>query len=173
MNFEYVTGTFARGRPQVIQLGRAVLRVIRQDIVFALVFNIAMLIIASGGPLSRVGGTLNRVMIVELALPATLVGLLFVLPLLISPLRVWLGYRSDGYALGGLRREPYIVLGALLAGVSIIVATWLAVGGLSAWTVVAALLLTMATHHLGKNLATNTVRTRRVRERRLNELGVL
>ncbi len=42
-----------------------------------------------------VGGMLNRVMIVELALPATLVGLLFALPPLISPLRVWLGYLSD------------------------------------------------------------------------------
>jgi len=46
-----------------------------------------------------VGGTLNRVMIVELGIPASLEGLFFGLPLIISPLRVWLGYRSDAYPL--------------------------------------------------------------------------
>jgi BCD family chlorophyll transporter-like MFS transporter len=103
-----------------------------------------------------VGGTLNRVMIVELGLPATLVGLFFALPLLISPLRIWLGYRSDAYALGGLRREPYVILGSLLAGLSVIEATWLAVRSATTELAVAALFLTMAGHHLGKNLATNT-----------------
>ena len=103
-----------------------------------------------------IGGTLNRVMIVELGLPAMLVGLLFALPLLISPLRVWLGYRSDAYALGGLRREPYIILGSLLAGLSVIAATWLALHNATTILTMAALFLTMAGHHLGKNLASNT-----------------
>jgi len=40
-----------------------------------------------------VGGTLNRVMIAELGLPASLVGLFFAAPLLVSPARAWLGYR--------------------------------------------------------------------------------
>jgi MFS transporter, BCD family, chlorophyll transporter len=53
-----------------------------------------------------VSGTLNRVMIVEMNIPASLVGLFFALPLLISPLRIWLGYRSDAYPIWGLRREP-------------------------------------------------------------------
>jgi BCD family chlorophyll transporter-like MFS transporter len=62
-----------------------------------------------------VGGTLNRVMVAEMGLPVSLVGFLFALPLLEAPLRVWLGYRSDGYPILGRRREPYIVAGALLA----------------------------------------------------------
>jgi hypothetical protein len=55
------------------------------------------------------GGTLNRIMVAEMGLPLTLVGFLFALPLLEAPLRVWLGYRSDGYPILGRRREPYIV----------------------------------------------------------------
>jgi BCD family chlorophyll transporter-like MFS transporter len=102
-----------------------------------------------------VGGTLNRVMIVELGLPALLVGFFFATPLLISPLRVWLGYRSDAYALGGLRREPYVILGTLLAGLSLAAATWLALGARAAQLVMAGMIVAMAAHHLGKNLATN------------------
>jgi len=48
-------------------------------------------------------------MVAELGLPLTLVGFLFALPMLEAPLRVWLGYRSDGYPVFGRRREPYIV----------------------------------------------------------------
>jgi BCD family chlorophyll transporter-like MFS transporter len=53
-----------------------------------------------------VGGTLNRIMIADLHLSTALVGLFFALPLLESPLRLWLGYRSDGYPVLGRRREP-------------------------------------------------------------------
>jgi Cd2+/Zn2+-exporting ATPase len=42
--------------PQAIRLGRAVLSTIRQDIFFAVVFNVAMLLLASSGALSMVGG---------------------------------------------------------------------------------------------------------------------
>ena len=41
-----------------------------------------------------IGGTLNRIMIADIGLPASLVGLFFAIPLIISPLRVWLGYLS-------------------------------------------------------------------------------
>lgn len=66
-----------------------------------------------------IGGTLNRVMIAELRLPATLVAVLFALPLLVSPLRLWPGYRSDGFPILGRRREPYLLLGALLIGAGV------------------------------------------------------
>jgi BCD family chlorophyll transporter-like MFS transporter len=104
-----------------------------------------------------VGGTLNRVMIVELGIPASLVGLFFALPLIISPLRVWLGYRSDAYPLWGLRREPFIILGSLMAGIGVLGATMLilnraTLGILTGLAVAAAFLA----YGLGKNLSSNT-----------------
>ena len=104
-----------------------------------------------------VSGTLNRVMIVELGFPAGLVGLFFALPLLVSPLRIWLGYHSDAHPLFGLRREPWIHLGALLAGLGVAGAAWLVVRGSSAGLL--PILLTMASfiaYGLGKNLSSNT-----------------
>ncbi|MEM1263874.1 MAG: BCD family MFS transporter [Pseudomonadota bacterium] len=60
-------------------------------------------------------GTLNRVMIVELAVPATLVALMVSLPLLAAPFRALIGYRSDRYrSFLGWRRVPFIWFGSLL-----------------------------------------------------------
>jgi len=104
-----------------------------------------------------VSGTLNRVMIVELDIPAVIVGALFALPLLVSPLRVWLGYRSDAYPLFGLRREPFIVLGSLAAGLGVIGAALavLEVQSLNAWLIGGAT-AAFAAYGVGKNLSSNT-----------------
>lgn len=67
-----------------------------------------------------IGSTLNRVMIADLGYSATLVAFYFAIPLMISPVRVWVGYRSDAFPILGKRREPYIVLGALFIGLGII-----------------------------------------------------
>jgi len=67
-----------------------------------------------------IGSTLNRVMIAELGYSATLVAIFFAIPLMVSPIRVWIGYRSDAFPLLGKRREPYIMLGALIIGLGII-----------------------------------------------------
>ena len=50
-------------------------------------------------------GTLNRVMIVEMGVPASVVAIMIALPVLIAPFRALLGYRSDTYrsALGWRR----------------------------------------------------------------------
>lgn len=61
-----------------------------------------------------IDGTLNRVMISELGIPATLVALLIALPYLSAPIQVWIGGYSDRHPIGGLRRTPYIVVGLLL-----------------------------------------------------------
>ena len=54
-------------------------------------------------------GTLNRVMIVELAVPASLVGFMIALPLVFAPFRALIGYRSDTHRSAlGWRRVPYI-----------------------------------------------------------------
>jgi BCD family chlorophyll transporter-like MFS transporter len=104
-----------------------------------------------------VSGTLNRVMIVEMEISAALVGLFFALPLLISPLRVWLGYRSDAYPLWGLRREPLIVFGSLLAGLGIAGAT-LTLVETNALSLLIIILLVIAfiTYGFGRNLSSNT-----------------
>jgi len=59
-------------------------------------------------------GTLNRVMIVELSVPATLVAGMLALPLIFAPLRTLIGFRSDVHVSAlGLRRVPYIWKGTL------------------------------------------------------------
>ncbi len=66
-----------------------------------------------------INSTLNRVMIKDLALSATLVALLASLPYLFSPLQVWIGTFSDRHPLFGRRRTPYIVLGLLLCALGV------------------------------------------------------
>lgn len=60
-------------------------------------------------------GTLNRVMIVELGIPAWLIALMVSLPLVFAPLRALIGFRSDSHrSVLGWRRVPYIWFGTLL-----------------------------------------------------------
>ncbi len=60
-------------------------------------------------------GTLNRVMIVELSVPAWLVALMIALPLVFAPFRALLGFKSDTHrSLLGWKRVPYIWFGTLL-----------------------------------------------------------
>ena len=60
-------------------------------------------------------GTLNRVMIVELGVPAWWVALSVALPLIFAPMRALIGYRSDTHpSVLGLRRLPYLWIGTLL-----------------------------------------------------------
>ena len=60
-------------------------------------------------------GTLNRVMIVELGVPAWLVALMVSLPLVFAPFRAVVGFRSDTHrSVLGWRRVPYIWFGTLL-----------------------------------------------------------
>lgn len=59
-------------------------------------------------------GTLNRVMIVELAVPATLVACMLAIPLLFAPLRAFIGFKSDTHRSAlGWRRVPFIWKGTL------------------------------------------------------------
>jgi BCD family chlorophyll transporter-like MFS transporter len=59
-------------------------------------------------------GTLNRVMIVELAVPASIVAIMLAMPLVFAPLRALIGYKSDTHRSAlGLRRVPYIWKGTM------------------------------------------------------------
>lgn len=60
-------------------------------------------------------GTLNRVMILELGVPAWLVALMVSLPVAFAPLRALVGFRSDTHrSVLGWRRVPFIWFGTLL-----------------------------------------------------------
>jgi len=60
-------------------------------------------------------GTLNRVMIVELDVPASLVAIMISLPLLFAPFRALIGFRSDTHRSQlGWKRVPFIWQGTLV-----------------------------------------------------------
>ncbi len=61
-----------------------------------------------------INSTLNRVMIKELAISATLVAVMASLPYLVSPVQVAIGSFSDRYPLWGRHRTPYILVGLLM-----------------------------------------------------------
>jgi hypothetical protein len=91
---------------------------------------------ALGGVL--VGSTLNRVMIADLGYSATAVALLFAIPLMVAPVRIWIGCRSDAFPILGRRREPYIVvvLGMVLGVWAVANMTGHAVGSVTGGLVV-------------------------------------
>ncbi len=77
-------------------------------------------------------GTLNRVMIVELQVPAFLVACMVALPVLVAPFRALLGFKSDTYKSAiGWKRIPYLWFGTLwqFGGLAIMPAALLVLGG--------------------------------------------
>ena len=59
-------------------------------------------------------GTLNRVMIVELSVPAMIVAAMIAIPVLVAPFRALLGHRSDTHRSAlGWKRVPYLWFGSL------------------------------------------------------------
>ncbi|MBC6437886.1 MAG: PucC family protein [Rhodobacteraceae bacterium] len=77
-------------------------------------------------------GTLNRVMIVELRVPAVLVAVMVALPVLIAPFRALLGFKSDNYRSSiGWRRVPYLWFGSLwqFGGLALMPSALLVLGG--------------------------------------------
>ncbi|MFN3643700.1 MAG: PucC family protein [Gemmobacter sp.] len=59
-------------------------------------------------------GTLNRVMIVELGVPAVIVATMIAIPVLVAPFRALLGHRSDTHRSAiGWKRIPYLWFGTL------------------------------------------------------------
>ena len=60
-------------------------------------------------------GTLNRVMIVELGVPAWLVAVMVALPLVAAPFRAIVGFRSDNHrSVLGWRRVPFLWMGTMM-----------------------------------------------------------
>lgn len=67
-----------------------------------------------GISLAPLTGTLNRVLIHEMAIPAVAVSLLIALHYFVSPVRALMGFRSDQERAVGRWRTPYVILGAML-----------------------------------------------------------
>lgn len=84
------------------------------DVPLRRLLRLSLFQVTVGMALVLLVGTLNRVMIVELSVPATLVAGMLALPLVFAPLRTVIGFKSDSHrSVLGLRRAPYIWKGTL------------------------------------------------------------
>ncbi len=85
-----------------------------EEVPLSRLLRLSLFQVTVGMALVLLVGTLNRVMIVELAVPASIVAIMLALPLLFAPLRTLIGYKSDTHVSAlGLRRAPYIWKGTL------------------------------------------------------------
>ncbi len=85
------------------------------DLPFSRLVRLSLFQISVGMTLVLLVGTLNRVMIVELGVPATIVAVMIALPLVFAPFRALIGHRSDTHRCAlGWRRVPFIWKGTLL-----------------------------------------------------------
>src|SRR5512146_2353146 len=83
-------------------------------------FQLGLIHAAIAMTLVPIDGMLNRVMIKELSLSATLFAILASLAYLFSPIQVAIGSYSDRHPILGFRRTPYILAGLLLCVISLI-----------------------------------------------------
>lgn len=84
------------------------------EVPLARLLRLSLFQVTVGMALVLLVGTLNRVMIVELTVPASIVAIMLAMPLLFAPLRALIGYRSDTHRSAlGLRRVPYIWKGTM------------------------------------------------------------
>lgn len=101
-----------------------------------------------------INSTLNRVMIKELAISATVVAILASLPYLFSPIQVAIGSFSDRHPLRGLRRSPYIALGLSLCVLGVVLSPQVAfLLSTNWWLGVGVGLLTFGAWGMGFNFA--------------------
>ncbi len=85
------------------------------DLPLARLLRLSLFQVSVGMALALLNGTLNRVMIVELAVPAWLVSLMVALPIVFAPLRALIGHKSDNHLSAlGWKRVPYIWFGSLM-----------------------------------------------------------
>ncbi|WP_439532440.1 PucC family protein [Polymorphobacter sp.] len=85
------------------------------DLPLSKLLRLSLIQVSVGISLTLLVGTLNRVMIVELAVPSTLVGVMLALPLLFAPFRALIGHRSDTHRSAlGWRRVPFIYRGTMV-----------------------------------------------------------
>jgi BCD family chlorophyll transporter-like MFS transporter len=85
------------------------------DLPLSRLLRLSLIQVSVGMSLVLMVGTLNRVMIVELGIPASIVSIMIALPLVFAPLRALIGYKSDTYkCVLGWRRVPFIYRGTMI-----------------------------------------------------------
>jgi BCD family chlorophyll transporter-like MFS transporter len=90
------------------------------------ILQVSLVNIAVGLMILPLNSILNRVMINELGLSATLVALLISLRFITSPSRIWFGRLSDTHPVRGLHRTWYILIGAVLMAAGLISSAYVA-----------------------------------------------
>ena len=84
------------------------------DLPLSRLLRLSLFQLSVGMALVLLVGTLNRVMIVELGVPTSLVALMVALPIVFAPIRALIGFRSDHFRSAlGWRRVPFIWKGSL------------------------------------------------------------
>jgi len=85
------------------------------DLPLPRLLRLSLFQVSVGMSLVLLVGTLNRVMIVELGVPASLVAVMLALPLLFAPFRALIGFRSDTHRSAlGWRRVPFVYKGTMV-----------------------------------------------------------
>ncbi|MEO0361028.1 MAG: PucC family protein, partial [Pseudomonadota bacterium] len=112
--FDYrqrMLGSLARVGPKYLPFADAA----SADLPLSRLLRLSLFQVSVGMALVLLVGALNRVMIVELEVPASLVGIMIALPVLFAPFRAMIGHRSDTHRSAlGLRRIPYLLRGTML-----------------------------------------------------------
>jgi MFS transporter, BCD family, chlorophyll transporter len=108
---ESLTAAWARLGPRFLPFADAA----TPELPLGRLLRLSLFQVSVGMAVALLNGTLNRVMIVELAVPAWLVALMVSLPLVFAPFRALVGFRSDTHRSAlGWRRVPFIWFGTLL-----------------------------------------------------------
>lgn len=85
------------------------------DLPLSRLLRLSLFQVSVGMALVLMVGTLNRVMIVELNVPASLVAIMLSLPVIFAPFRALIGHQSDTHRSAlGWKRVPYIWRGAMV-----------------------------------------------------------
>ncbi|MCU0948744.1 MAG: PucC family protein, partial [Porphyrobacter sp.] len=102
------------------------------DLPLSRLLRLSLIQFSVGISLTLLVGTLNRVMIVELEVASTIVGVMLALPLLVAPFRALIGFRSDTHRSAlGWRRVPFIFRGTMIqfGGLALMPFALLVLGG--------------------------------------------
>ena len=85
------------------------------DLPLSRLLQLSLFQVTVGMSLVLLIGTLNRAMIVELGVPASLVGAVISLPLIFAPVRAFIGFRSDTHRSAlGWKRVPFMYRGTMV-----------------------------------------------------------